>query len=186
MVDGLLAVEPDAHAGADHHDTEGVPFAGRLVSQHQRVLAGLAGGIIPEGAGAELAAVLEGLLVGRIPDLDLRGAAEVDAGVALRRHVVFQGQFEVAVFLVGRGVRTRTGIVDLAVLHGPVLREFVAHLHEHGVLLFARELGHGVRIVAVPAGEVFTVEQRGEAGRDIGGDERGGRESEESGEEAHD
>jgi hypothetical protein len=43
-----------------------------------------------------------------------------------------------------------------------------------------------VRIIAVPAGEVVAVEQRSEAGRDIGGEERGGREGEEGGEEAHD
>jgi len=155
------------------------------LSASQRILAGLAGRVVPERAGAELGAVLEGLLIGRIPDLDLRGTAEVDAGVTLRGHVVFQGQFEVAVFLVGRGVRSRAPIVDHPVLHGPMLREVLAHLLEGGFLFLARELGDGVRVVAVPAGKVFAVEQRGETGGDIGGDERGGREGEEGGEETH-
>ena len=186
MIDGLLAIEPDAHAGADHHDAEGVPLAGRLVGQDERVLAGLAGGIVPKGAGTELAAVLEGLFVGRVPDLDLRGAAEVDAGIALRGHVVFEGQFEVAVVFVGRGVGSGAGVVDLAVFRRPMLRELLAHLLQHGVLFLARELGDAVGVISVPAGEVLAIEQRSEAGGDIGGDQGGGRESEEGGEEAHD
>ena len=67
-----------------------------------------------------------------------------------------------------------------------MLCEVVAHLLEHRVLLLARELGHRVRVITVPASKVLAVEERGEAGRGIGGDERGGREGEEGGEEAHD
>ena len=50
VVDGLLAVEPDADAGADHHDAEGIPFTGGLISQDQRVFARLARGVVPKGA----------------------------------------------------------------------------------------------------------------------------------------
>jgi hypothetical protein len=45
-----------------------------------------------------------------------------------------------------------------------MLRELVAHLLKGGFLLLARELGDRVRIVAMPAGKVFAVEERGEAG----------------------
>ena len=182
VVDGQLAVEPDADAGAGHHDPERVPFAGRLVGQHQRILAGLAGRVVPERAGAELAAVLEGFLIGGVPDLHLRHATEVDARIAFGGHVVFEQQFEVAVILVGRGVSAGARIEDLAVLHRPVLRELLAHLGEHRVLLLARELGDRVRIVTVPAGQVLAIEQRGEAGGRGFREESGGRDGEERGE----
>ena len=42
VVDGLLAVEPDADAGTGHDDAEAVPFAGWLVGQHEWVFARLA------------------------------------------------------------------------------------------------------------------------------------------------
>ena len=163
VVHGLLAVEPDAHARAGHDDPQGVPFAGGLVGQHERVLAGVALGVVPERAGAQLGAVLVGLLIRGVPDLDLGRAAQVDARVALGGHVVFQDELEVAVFLVRRGVGAGAWVEDLAVLDGPVLGELLAHLGESRVALLAGQLGHRMRVVAVPAGKVLSVEQRGEA-----------------------
>ena len=184
MVDGLLAVEPDADAGTGHDDAEAVPFAGWLVGQHEWVFARLARGVVPKGARAELGVMLEGLLVGRVPDLDLRHAAEVDARVAFRGHVVFEHQFEVAVVFVGRRVGAGAGVEDFAILHGPVLREFVTHFLQHRVLLFASKFGDRVRIIAVPASKVLAVEERGEARRCFG-EESGSRDGEEGGEETH-
>ena len=163
VVDGLLAVEPDADAGADHEDAHRVPFARCLVGENERVFTRSPLAVIPKATGTELGVVFDFLRIGGIPDLDLRAGAEVNAGVAEGGHVIFEDKFDVAVILVGGGVGARPWIDELAVLHGPVLREFVAHLLQDGVLLLAGLLADGMRIVAMPAREVFAVKQRREA-----------------------
>jgi hypothetical protein len=48
VVDDLLVVERHRHLVAAHHDPEAVPLAERLVGFDERILAGSAGGIVPQ------------------------------------------------------------------------------------------------------------------------------------------
>jgi hypothetical protein len=52
IVDDLLVVERHRHLVAAHHDPEAVPLAERLVGLDERILAGSAGGIVPQAARA--------------------------------------------------------------------------------------------------------------------------------------
>ena len=56
VIDHELVVEPDGHARADLEDAQGIPFAERLVGQHERVFAGGAGAVVPEAADALIGA----------------------------------------------------------------------------------------------------------------------------------
>src|SRR5690606_38707904 len=72
-VDGELVVQPHPGALADLDDADRVPLAERSVRLDERILAGRAGRVVPETAGAlvgaemPLAAFLRG-----VPDLHLR------------------------------------------------------------------------------------------------------------------
>ena len=154
VVHDQLVVQPDAHAVALHHDAEVVPFAERLVGQHERVLAGRALLIVPESARALRLPEFHGLRVvlREVPDLHLRHAAQVDAAVALRQHLVINEQLEVAVVLLGREVEALAVVHEFAVLHLPVrvhvllgdllgLRVDLVHAAAFdGLLLVLREL----------------------------------------------
>ena len=93
IVHDALAVEIDGDLIADHLDTEGVPLADGLVCD----LGGIAGVglVVVKAAGADLA-------IAGIPDLDLRGSAEIDAAVAFfgGKHPIDE-HFEIAVVLAG-------------------------------------------------------------------------------------
>ena len=70
VVDHELAVEVDRGPRADLDDPEGVPLAERLVGQDQRVLAGVAGAVVPEPARALVGAHPGVARLGEVPDLD--------------------------------------------------------------------------------------------------------------------
>ena len=121
VIDHELVIQPDADPRADHDDAQLIPLAERLVGQHQRVFAGRAGAVVPQPAGAFVGAEVELRFLGVIPDLHLRAAAQIDAGVAQRHGLVLDEQLEVAVVLLGGGVIALAVVDQLAVLHAPML-----------------------------------------------------------------
>ena len=102
ILDDGLPVEQDRDAVALHADAGGVPLPDGLVRLHERKPARRVGGVIPQTSRTLLAAVLEVALAGRVPNLDLRMAAEIDAavGTRLRQHP-FEQEFEVAEVAIG-------------------------------------------------------------------------------------
>ena len=74
-----LAIEMNGDLFTDHADVEGIPLAQRFVGQHEGIFAGAF--VIPHSAGTLLVAIGELGRVGRVPDLDLWGAPEVNAAV---------------------------------------------------------------------------------------------------------
>ena len=116
VVDDELAVEVDRGPGADLDDPERVPLADRLVGQDQRVLAGVAGAVVPEAARALVGAHPGVAGLGVVPDLDLGRAAEVDAAVPLGADLEVDEQLDVAVVLVGGQVDALAVVDDLAVV----------------------------------------------------------------------
>ena len=118
------AVEPDPGPLARLDDTQAVPFAEGLIGVLQRVLAGRARRVVPEGARALVGALLPlAAGLGCVPDLHLRRAAQIDAAVGLGDGAVFDTHLDVAVVAVGRGKGTVAVVDQLAVVDGPVLRE---------------------------------------------------------------
>ena len=169
VVDDELAVQVDGRPRADLEDAEAVPLAERLVGQDERVAAGGLGAVVEQAAGALVGpAIPLAPLLGRVPDLHLRRAPEVDAAVGLGDGLVVDQQLDVAVFLVGGQVGALAVVDQLAVLDAPVLLGVLGPLGEllrpllvaHGGELARVEVGH-----AVPAVEVLAVEQGGEARR---------------------
>ena len=73
VVNDENAVEPDGDAFTDHFDAEAVPLSDRIIRDNESLARILL--VVVEAAGTNLP------LVG-IPDLDLRCAAEIEAGVA--------------------------------------------------------------------------------------------------------
>src|SRR4051812_28435476 len=98
-----------------------------------------------------------------VPDLYLGRASQIDAAVGLGHGPVFDQQFDVTELLVGRCVRPTAVVDQLAVLDGPVLRELGSLLRESRLPLFARQGRNAVRVQAVPAGEIPSIEDRAEA-----------------------
>ncbi len=184
-----FTVEGDGDAFTDHFDVEGVPLADGFVDELEGVFA-FGVFVVPEAAGAEGFAEGDGFLVffGEVPDLNLGDAAEVDAAVAERKHFVVDPEFEVAVVFVGGEVEAFAVVDEFAIFDFPVAVEMVAFVIAFGVeeaafdgLLFVGGFVFGghvpeVRGVlgapAVPAGEVFAVEERSEAWRGFGGEDR--------------
>src|SRR5207248_7376332 len=70
-----LAVQVDGGPLADLNDAEAVPFAERLVGQHERVLARSVLAVIPQAAAALIGPEVELLLLGRLPDVHLRASS---------------------------------------------------------------------------------------------------------------
>jgi hypothetical protein len=168
VVDDELLVEPDADAGADHDDAEGVPFAERFVGEHERVFAGSVGRIVPEPAGAFVGADTElgGFRV--VPDLDLWNAAEVDAGIGFGDGAVFDEQFEVAVILLGGGIGAVAVVDEFVILGAPVFPHGAGPFGDLGVAVRGRhrqQFPVVEGIAAAPAGEVFAVKQGFKTGR---------------------
>src|SRR4051812_18686653 len=98
MVDDERVVQVDGRAGSDLEDPEVIPLAKRLVGPGERVPAGGAGAVVEQAAGALAGpAVPLAALAGGVPDLDLRGAAEVDAAVSLGDRLVVDPQLDVAI-----------------------------------------------------------------------------------------
>ena len=98
VIDDELVVEVDGDALADHEDAEAVPLAERLVGQDERVLAGRAGAVVPQAAGALVGAEVPlAAFLGVVPDLHLRRGPQVDAAVGLGHGLVVDQQLDVAV-----------------------------------------------------------------------------------------
>jgi hypothetical protein len=134
VVDHDLAVEGDGDALADHADVEGVPLAEGFVHELGGVFAFWVF-VVPEAAGAEGFAEGDGFFVvlGEVPNLNLRGAAQVDAAVAEGQHFVLHHEFEVAVVLVGGEVEAFAVVDEFAIFDGPVGFEVVALVIAFGV-----------------------------------------------------
>ncbi len=95
-----------------------------------------------------------------VPDLHLRIAAQIHPAVRVRHRLVFDHQFDVAELLLGGRIRPRAVVHQFALLHHPVLREFLALLLQVPLALLPLELHHQVRIQPVPAGQVLPIEDR--------------------------
>jgi len=98
-----------------------------------------------------------------VPDLYLRRSAQVDAAVGFGHGLVFDQELDVAEFLVTCRVRAVAVVDQFIIFNGPVLGKFGALPGEVGVAFLAGFLRNGMRIQAVPAGEVFAVENGAEA-----------------------
>jgi hypothetical protein len=111
---------------ADHLDVEAVPLAEGLVHE--------LGGFLPSSfllfqrppEALVNAPSLNFVLLRVVPDLHLRDAAQVDAAVAERQHLVIDHQLEVAVVFVGGEVQAFAVVDELAVLHLPVRVDVIA------------------------------------------------------------
>lgn len=175
-----FAIEGDGDAFADHFDVEGVPLADGFVDELEGVFAfGIF--VVPKAAGAEGLAEGDGFFVflSEVPDLDLGDAAEVDTAVAEGEHFVVDPEFEVAVIFFGGEVEAFAVVDEFAVFDGPVGGEVIAFIVAFGVeqaafdgLLFVGGFVFGRHVPevsgilgapAVPTGEVFAVEEGGEA-----------------------
>ena len=191
VVDDLLVVERHRHLVAAHHDPEAVPLAERLVGLDERILAGSAGGIVPQAARALREAEVLRVGEARIPDLHLGNAAEIDPRIGLRYGPVIDEEFEVAVVLLGGGIRPEAIVDQFAVLDVPVgLLGRIADF-KHRVLLIGsgpladlllplvgrhrQKLAVVEGLAAAPAGEILAVEQRRESGRRLIGADRATR-----------
>ena len=84
VVDDELVVQVDRGASADLDDPECVPLADRIVGANEGIFAGCARAVVPEAAGALVGAHRRISRLGEIPDLHLRGAAQVNAAIPLR------------------------------------------------------------------------------------------------------
>ncbi len=169
VVDDPLTVQVDRRPRADLEDAETVPFAERPVGQDERVPAGGPEAIVEEAARALIGpAIPLAPLLGRVPDLHLRSAPEIDAAVGLGDGLVVDLQLDVAVILVRGQIGPLAVIDQFAALDSPVRLGVVRPLGQllrlllvvHGGKLTRVEMGH-----AVPAGEALAIEQGDETRR---------------------
>ena len=105
--------------------------------------------------------VLEGM--GFRAHSNLRQPAQVNPTVRLRDRFVFDQQFEIAKFGVGRGVGPVTVIDQFAVFDSPVIREVVPHLPQRRVAFLADEFIDRMWIQSVPASQILAVEEEAKA-----------------------
>ena len=113
VVDDQLAIEPDRGDVAFLDDAERVPFAERFVGDDEWIASRGAWRVIEKTSRTEVRFTVGLLRVEdliEVPDLDLRLPAEVDARIGLRDRLIFDAEFDVAEFLVGRRIRARAGI----------------------------------------------------------------------------
>src|SRR5438128_6127664 len=124
---------------------EMIPLAERLVGQHQRVLAGSAGAVVPEAAAAFVGAKVPlAAFLGVIPDLHLRRRSQVNAAVCLGHGLVVDLQLDVAVVLVGGQVGAVAVVDQLAVVHAPALLGVVGPFLDLRLALFGLHGGQFV------------------------------------------
>jgi len=160
-VDDQLVIQPDPCATSDLANSELVPFTEGLVGDGGGIASGSVRGIVEQAAGTEMGFSVgffgvKGLCF--VPDLDLRGASEIDATVCAGDGFVFDEKLDIAEFFVGRGVGASADIDEFAVLNVPMRGEFGALLLVVGLFLVANQFGRGVGVQAVPTGEIFTIE----------------------------
>ena len=173
-----FTVEDDGNALTDHGDLHAVPFAEGLVHLLGRILARRALAVVPEAAGALVLAQPARIAFGAVPNLHLRYAAQVHPAVALGQRLVLEQQLEIAVVLVGGGIKAVAIIDQFAILHFPVgidvFRSLLAFWEAafDGLFLVIGQFSRGhlpqfrgvLGAPAIPAGQVFAIEQGGEAG----------------------
>ena len=161
VLDDPLAVEPDADDLAHHHDAQRVPLAERLVHAPQRILAGGAGGVVPQAAAAQPGLGVPRLV--RIPDLDLRAPAEVHAAVGPGHGAVLEAQFKIAVEPAGAQIEALAVVDQLAALGLPVLPDVGQALVHQGLEVAGGHRQQFARILGAPAEpplQARAVEQR--------------------------
>ena len=159
VVHDLRAVEEHRHLVADHPDAEGVPLAHRVVGEHERLARVLL--VVVEAAGPDLR---PDVCARRVPDLDLRRAAQVDAAVAVLGDAPVDEHLEVAVVLHRAEVVALAVEDDHPVAHAPVVARLRVGLRLLGRQLLRRQLRPRDRVLdqALPAGQVLPVEDRDE------------------------
>ena len=142
VIDDQLVVEINGRPLAHLEDAETVPFAERLVGQDERIFAGRALAVVPQAAAALVGAEVPlAAFLGVVPDLHLRRGAQIDAAVGLGHRLVFDEQFDVAVFLVGGQIGAVAVVDQFVVLDRPVLLGVFGPLVD---LVFAFLFRHGL------------------------------------------
>ena len=164
VIDHLLAVEPNAHAVADHPDEESIPMAQFIVG-HMRRFA-LVDLVVVQAAGTHLCAHVTAR---RVPNLHLRGTAQINTRIGLLTVGIeppIDIHFEIAVLFLGANIvvtvahKAQQSVGDLPV----TAHRFVSNLLFGGQFLRAH-LRTFDRIFdqSFPTGEIFAVEHRHEA-----------------------
>jgi len=143
-VDDQLIIQPDPGVIADLANSELVPFTKGIVGDDGGVASGSVWGVVEQTAGAEMGFSVgffgvKGLCF--VPDLDLRGASEIDATVCTGDGFVFDEKLDIAEFFVGRGVGAGANVDEFAVFNVPMRREFGALLLVVGCFLVANHFG---------------------------------------------
>ena len=163
VVDGFLAVELYGDVRADHADVHAVPLADGFVGDDRRE--SLVFLVVPECAGAFVAAVLLLSRVGRIPDLDLGDAAEVDAAVAVFADFPIDPHFEIAVVARGGEEGVLAVADEDAVFDFPMFVDAFFHFVVAGGAFFLGHRGDFFRVFggAGPVFDVVAVEEGFEA-----------------------
>ena len=126
-----LSFKIDRGARADLDDPERVPLADRIVGRTRGSLPGAPGLLFqrpPEPLSAPMRSVSR---LGEIPDLDLRGAAEVNAAISLRTDLEVDQQLDVAVVFVGGEIDPLAVVDDHAVFYSPMFLHVLGALGEH-------------------------------------------------------
>ena len=131
VIDDELVVQVDGGACTDLNDPERVPLADRLVGPHERVFAVAPGAVVPQAARAFVGLHAGITWVGKVPDLNLRRAAEINAAVSLGTDLEVDQELDVAVVFIGGEIDSLAVVDDHAVLDPPVFFQVARAVGEH-------------------------------------------------------
>src|SRR6185437_1739999 len=121
VVDDQLVIEIYRGPFAQLDNAEVIPFAERLIGQHERIFAGRAGTVVPQAAATLVSTnVPLAAFLGVIPNLHLRRGPQVNAAITLGQHLVIDQQFDVAIVRVGGQVDPIAVVDDFPFLDFPV------------------------------------------------------------------
>ena len=160
--DNSPRIQPHPGPGTDLPDLDLIPLSEWLVCN--------AHGITPQGiwcvvkkpSRSQVRATgrllrIENLIF--VPDLDLRRSPKIDSAVRPRHRFVLQKKLHITEILLSRGIRAMAIVDQLSVFDPPVIGKFSPHFPEGRILLFPFQLGHRMRVQAIPAGEIFAIEE---------------------------
>jgi len=160
-----LIVHPHRSSATQLQDTKTVPLPERPVSMDRGPIARRVGAVVVETAGTlfRMARVtMFATLFRRVPDLHLRRATQIDTAVRLGDRLVFETKIHIPIPTRRRGVGSFAIVHQLPILNCPMVNEFTL-LRNDGIFL-GQFLGthhflRGMRIVAIPADQIPTVEE---------------------------
>lgn len=164
FIDDKFVIEVHGDDITNHLDLHAVPLAEGFVGENQGVFTRAAFFVVPKSSGAFVGTVFPfSPFFGRVPDLDLRNGAEVDAAVGLCDGLVLQKEDEVFVVLIGGEVEPMSIVHKFVSFDAPMLVDV-----SEAFLFLGREFigGKSLPFCGVlgskspPAGEVFFVEER--------------------------